>query len=386
MGLSLLRNARIVTADGVLEPGWVELDGATIHDVGLGAREGGTDLGGHLLTPGFVDIHVHGGAGVAFQQGDPAASRRVAQLHLQHGTTTLLAGLGARPIDELVTVAQSLVDLVEEGVLGGIFYEGPFLSSTRRGAQDPHTLREPNMAEMQRLLDAGRGMVRMVTIAPELPGALDLVRAVVDAGAVAAVGHTDASYDQACAAFDAGASVATHLFNGMRPIHHRDPGPVVAALSDERVVCELIADGFHLHDATLKLVFDTVGPARTTLITDAIEAAGVGDGYYHHGDMNIKVVDGMAMLTDGSSLAGSTLTMDKALRRAVLSAGVTLHDAVTAATATPARILGLEGHIGVIAPGARADLVVLDESLSVRRVLRQGKWISQSDPTPQNVL
>jgi N-acetylglucosamine-6-phosphate deacetylase len=361
MGSSLLKNARVVTTDGVLEPGWVELDGATIHDVGLGAREGGTDLGGRLLTPGFIDIHVHGGAGAAFQQGDPAASRRVAQLHLQHGTTTMLAGLGARPIDELVTVAQSLVGLVEEGVLGGIFYEGPYLSQQRRGAQDPSTLREPNMAEMQRLLDAGRGMVRMVTIAPELPGALDLIRAVVEAGTVAA---------------------ATHLFNGMRPIHHRDPGPVVAALGDDRVVCELIADGFHLHDAMLKLVFDTVGPARVALITDAIEAAGVGDGHYQLGDMSIEVVEGMAMLTDGSSLAGSTLTMDKALRRAVLSAGVPLHDAVTAATATPARILGLEGHIGVIAPGARADLVVLDESLSVRSVLRQGQWVPQSDHTP----
>jgi N-acetylglucosamine-6-phosphate deacetylase len=382
MGSSLLKNARVVTADGVLEPGWVELDGATIHDVGLGAREGGTDLGGRLLTPGFVDIHVHGGAGAAFQQGDPAASRRVAQLHLQHGTTTMLAGLGARPIDELVTTAQSLVGLVEEGVLAGIFYEGPYLSQQRRGAQDPSTLREPNRAEMQRLLDAGRGTVRMVTIAPELPGALDLIRAVVEAGAVAAVGHTDASYDQTCAGFAAGATVATHLFNGMRPIHHRDPGPVVAALGDERVVCELIADGFHLHDAMLKLVFDTVGPARVALMTDAIEAAGVGDGHYQLGDMSIEVVEGMAMLTDGSSLAGSTLTMDKALRRAVLSAGVPLHDAVTAATATPARVLGLEGHIGVIAPGARADLVVLDESLSVRSVLRQGQWVPQSDHTP----
>lgn len=382
MNLSLLKNARIVTPDGVLEPGWVELDGATIHDVGLGTREGGTDLGGQLLTPGFVDIHVHGGVGAAFQEGDPAASRRVAQLHLQHGTTTLLAGLGARPIDELVTVAQSLVDLVDEGVLGGIFYEGPYLSSTRRGAQDPRTLREPNRADMQRLLDAGRGTVRMVTIAPELSGALDLIRAVVDAGAVAAVGHTDASYDQTCAAFAAGARVATHLFNGMRPIHHRDPGPVVAALSDKRVICELVADGFHLNDAILKLVFDTVGPARVALVTDAIEAAGVGDGYYHHGDMSIKVVDGMAMLTDGSSIAGSTLTMDKALRRAVLSAGVPLHDAVTAATATPARVIGLEGQIGVIAPGACADLVVLDESLSVRSVMRQGQWVPQSDHTP----
>jgi N-acetylglucosamine-6-phosphate deacetylase len=214
----------------------------------------------------------------------------------------------------------------------------------------------------------------MVAIAPELPAALDLIRLVVAAGAVAAVGHTDASQEQCWAAFQAGATVATHLFNGMRPIHHRDPGPVVAALGDDRVTCEVIADGHHLDDAIVKHLFDAVGPLRIALITDAIEAAGAGDGTYDHGKMQIVVKDGMAMLADGSSIAGSTLTMDKAVRRSVLSAGVPLHDALIAATATPARAIGMEGRVGVIAAGARADLVVLDDSLRVNGVLRAGSW------------
>jgi N-acetylglucosamine-6-phosphate deacetylase len=214
-----------------------------------------------------------------------------------------------------------------------------------------------------------------VTIAPELPGGLDLVRAVVAAGAVAAIGHTDGSYDECRAAFDAGATVATHLFNGMRPIHHRDPGPVVAAMSDDRVTCEVIADGYHLDDVMIKHVFDAVGPSRLGLITDAIEAAGAGDGHYDHGDMQITVKEGMAMLSDGSTIAGSTLTMDKALRRVVLSAGVPLHDAVLAATRTPAKAMGLEGRAGVIAAGAQADLVVLDDSLMVNGVLQRGRWV-----------
>lgn len=377
MNTLILKNARVVTPDSISQDGWVEIRDEKIYQVGTGLRPDGVDLGGRLLTPGFVDIHVHGGGGMAFQHASPDDARTAAQFHLEHGTTTLLAGLGTRPLDDLITSAESLVPLVEEGVVAGIFYEGPFLSYARRGAHNPRLLRAPNLEEMTRLLAAGNDVVRMVTIAPELPGAVDLIRHVVEAGVTAAVGHTDASYDECCAAFEAGATVATHLFNGMRPIHHRDPGPVMAALGDERVTCEVIADGYHLDDAVIKHVFDAVGHARTALITDAIEAAGAGDGAYDHGDMQITVKDGMAVLSDGSSIAGSTLTMDKALRRSVLSAGVPLHEAVLAATATPARAVGLADQVGLIAPGSRADLVVLDDSLRVNGVIRRGEWITE---------
>jgi N-acetylglucosamine-6-phosphate deacetylase len=372
----ILKNARVVTP-GSISDGWVEVRDEMIHQVGTGPRPDGVDLGGQLLTPGFVDIHVHGGGGMAFQDPSPDAARTAAKFHLEHGTTTLLAGLGTRPLDDLVGIAESLVPLVDEGVVAGIFYEGPFLSDARRGAHNPRLLRTPDLEEMNRLLAPGKDVVRMVTIAPELPGALDLIRSVVDAGVTAAVGHTDASYDECCAAFEAGATVATHLFNGMRPIHHRDPGPVLAAMGDERVTCEVIADGFHLDDAVIKHVFDAVGHARAALITDAIEAAGAGDGSYDHGDMHITVKDGMAMLSDGSSIAGSTLTMDEALRRSVFCAGVPLHDALLAATTTPARAIGLADQVGVIAPAAQADLLVLDDSLTVQGVLRRGSWTTE---------
>ncbi|MFL6131861.1 MAG: N-acetylglucosamine-6-phosphate deacetylase [Nocardioidaceae bacterium] len=377
MNTLVLKSARVVTPDSISEDGWVEVRDEKIHAVGTGPRPDGVDLGGRLLTPGFVDIHVHGGAGVAFQDASPNAARAAAEFHLQHGTTTLLAGLGTRPLDDLIASTELLMPLVEEGVVAGIFYEGPFLSNARRGAHNPRLLRTPDLDEMARLLAPGKDVVRMVTIAPELPGALDLIHSVVDAGVTAAVGHTDASYDECCAAFEGGATVATHLFNGMRPIHHRDPGPVLAALGDDRVTCEVIADGFHLDDAVIKHVFDAVGHARSALITDAIEAAGAGDGAYDHGDMHITVKDGMAMLSDGSSIAGSTLTMDKALRRSVLSAGVPLHDALLAATATPARAIGLADQVGVIAPGNRADLLVMDDSLTLNGVLRRGDWITE---------
>lgn len=377
MNTLILKNARVVTPDSIADDGWVEVRDEKIYEVGTGPRPDGVDLEGRLLTPGFVDIHVHGGGGMAFQDASPHAARTAAQFHLEHGTTTLLAGLGTRPLDDLVASAEALVPLVEEGVVAGIFYEGPFLSEARRGAHNPRLLRTPDLEEMNRLLAFGKDVVRMVTIAPELPGALDLIRSVVGAGVTAAVGHTDASYDECCAAFDSGATVATHLFNGMRPIHHRDPGPVLAAMGDERVTCEVIADGFHLDDAVIKHVFDAVGHARAALITDAIEAAGAGDGAYDHGDMQITVKDGMAMLSDGSSIAGSTLTMDKAVRRSVLSAGVPLHDALVAATATPARAIGLADQVGVIAPGSQADLLVLDDSLTVNGVLRRGNWTTE---------
>jgi N-acetylglucosamine-6-phosphate deacetylase len=378
MNTLVLKNARVVTPDSISD-GWVEVHDDTIHDVGTGTRPDGVDLAGRILAPGFVDNHVHGGAGAAFLDPTPAAARRVARFHLEHGTTTLLAGLGTRPLDELVARAESLAPLVDEGVIAGIFYEGPYLSHARRGAHNPLLLRQPDQDELGRLLAAGQGTVRMMTIAPELPGALDLVREVVAAGVVAAVGHTDGSYDACWAAFEAGATVATHLFNGMRPIHHRDPGPVLAALADDRVTCEVIADGHHLDDAIIKHVFDAVGPTRLALITDAIEAAGAGDGHYDHGDMQIIVKDGMAMLSDGSSIAGSTLTMDKALQRSVFCAGVPLHDAVLAATHTPAKAIGLGDRLGTIAAGARADLLVLDDSLTVTGVLRRGGWVT--DPT-----
>jgi N-acetylglucosamine-6-phosphate deacetylase len=271
-------------------------------------------------------------------------------------------------------VVRALRPLVDERVLAGVHLEGPWLSLEHRGAHDAALLQAPDAAALDRLLAAGGGSVKMVTLAPELPGGLELVRRTVAAGALAAVGHTGATYAQARAAFAAGARVATHLHNAMRALHHREPGPAVAALEDDRVTIELINDGVHLHDAVTRLAFGVAGPARTAFITDAMAAAGMPDGDYELGALAVRVQDGVARLAEGGSIAGSTLTMDVALRRAVQVLGLPIADAARAAATTPARVLGLS--TGALEPGLDADLVVLDADLAVTAVMVRGEPVA----------
>jgi N-acetylglucosamine-6-phosphate deacetylase len=261
----------------------------------------------------------------------------------------------------------------------GCHLEGPFLNPERAGALDPRHMRPPDAALLDRLLDAGAGSVQTVVIAPELPGALDLVAATADEGVLVAIGHTDATYEQALAAFDRGARAATHLFNAMRPLDHREPGAAGAALAGARVTAEVIADGVHLHPATLRLAYDAKGPERLALITDATQAAGLPDGDHALGDRPITVSGGQARTADGA-LAGSTLTMDRAVRVSVELAGIPLADALTMASATPAALLGLGRVKGRIAPGADADLVVLDGDCRAIGTLIAGRWAHATAP------
>ncbi|WP_219416265.1 N-acetylglucosamine-6-phosphate deacetylase [Pseudonocardia nigra] len=372
--MTVFAGARVVTRGGVLDPGWLRIDAGRIAAVGAGEPPEPADvrLPGRWLVPGFVDVHVHGGGGATFASGDHREVGRVLRFHREHGTTTAVASLVSAPLPELERALDRLADLVADGLLAGVHLEGPFLSHTHCGAHDPRLLRPPHGADVARLLAAGRDAIRMVTLAPELDGGLDAVRRVVDAGAVAAVGHTGADYACARAAIDAGARAATHLFNGMPPVHHREPGPAVALLDDPRVTLEAINDGVHLHPATLRLVVAAAGARRTALITDAIAAAGLGDQDVSLGPLQVTVRDGVARVPTTGSLAGSTLTMDAAVRRAVHDAGLPIEDAIAMAATTPARLLGLDDRIGTIAPGLDADLVVLDADLTVERVFAKG--------------
>jgi N-acetylglucosamine-6-phosphate deacetylase len=372
----LLSGATVVTPDEVLDDGWVEVAGERITAVGSGATPAGavaTDLTGRWLVPGFVDVHVHGGGGASYTTGDRDQARTVADLHRRHGTTTTFASLVTAPLPTMRRSIAALADLVVDGTLAGLHLEGPFLAASRCGAHDPAHLRPPDRDELADLLAAGHGTVTHVTVAPELPGGVDLVRQLVDEGVVAAVGHSDATHEQAAAAFAAGARLATHLYNAMRPVHHREPGVVVAALEDDRVTVELVNDGVHLHDAIVRSTFRHVGAERVALVTDAIVAAGAGDGVHGSGRRTIEVSAGVARLAGSSTIAGSTLTMDVAVRRAV-QAGLALPAVARAAATTPARALGLEG-VGTVTPGSRADLVVLDAGLAVRGVLARGRWV-----------
>jgi N-acetylglucosamine-6-phosphate deacetylase len=363
-------SGKVVTPTGVIRQGCVETDGDGITAV----AEYPSVRDGHWIVPGFVDIHVHGGNGHTFTTGDADAARAAADFHLSHGTTTLLASLVSSPYDLMRDATAAFAPLVNEGVLGGIHYEGPYLSVVRCGAQNPEFLRDPSLDELSTLIEIGGGAVRMVTLAPERAGALDAVALLTSRGVVAAIGHTDATYEQTRAVIAAGASVGTHVFNGMRPPHHREPGPVLALLGAPTVVCELIADGLHLHDGTLTFAASVTGPDRAALITDAMAAAGMPDGEYELGGQSVVVAERVARLTRNGSIAGSTLTMDAALRQAV-SAGVSIPDACRMASTTPARALGIADRVGALAPGWRADLVVLDDDLRVVRVMRAGAWV-----------
>lgn len=373
----ILTGARVVTTGGVAQPGWVRVSAGKIADVGDGAVPAGPaiELSGRWLVPGFVDAHCHGGGGGSFTSLEPEQTQTAVAHHRAHGTTTMLASLVSAPIPELVKQIATLTELTSDGLLAGVHLEGPFLSHARCGAHAPEVLRAPEADDVRQLLDAGRGAVRMVTLAPELPGSREAVRQLVDGGAIAAVGHTDANAEQVLAAVDAGATVATHLFNGMRPLHHREPGPVGALLDDERVSVELICDLVHLHPTVARLAATHAGLDRTMLVTDAISATGAGDGTYELGALPVTVVDGEPRLSDGS-LAGSTLTMDAAFRNLVRSCGLSVPAAVAATATIPARRLGLTG-VGEIRPGAEADLVVLGDDLDLQGVMRRGQWLTE---------
>ena len=297
----VLSGGRVVTPEGVLSPGWIRLAGSRIDAVGPGEPPGPTrlpltDLGGAWVLPGFVDMHVHGGGGTSFTEGTAEDARRAAEFHRQNGTTTMLASLVTAPLADLEARAAMLAGLAAEGVIAGLHLEGPFLAAARCGAQDPRHMIAPDVAAFASLHAAAAGQLRVITLAPELPGATDLITAAVQAGVIAAVGHTDATADVTSAAVDAGASHATHLFNGMRPLHHREPGPVGALLDRDEVSCEVIADGVHLHDTAIRLVARAAGPGRLVLITDAMAAAGMPDGRYRLGSMWVDVAGGEARL------------------------------------------------------------------------------------------
>jgi N-acetylglucosamine-6-phosphate deacetylase len=385
----LLRNASLVLPDRVLDQGWLLVEDGRITGVAATAGQPEPvlapsttvyDAAGRHVLPGFVDMHVHGGGGAAFSAGDTEQALTAARFHLGHGTTTIMASTVTGTLAELEHHIGELSGLVQDGLLAGIHLEGPFISKARCGAHDPGLLRAPAKTDVSRLLRAGDGTVRMVTIAPELEGGFDAVRLLADSGVIAAIGHTDATYTQTREAIELGAPVGTHVFNAMRPVHHREPGPVTALLEQEQVLCEVVNDGLHVHPSVVSLMYSAAGAHRIALITDAMVAAGVGDGEYQLGALTVQVRDGEARLAEGDSLAGSTLTMDNALRNAVRLAGVSLVDAAISAALTPARALGIADRVGSLETGKEADLVVLDEDLRVDSVMRKGAWVDTPSP------
>lgn len=378
---TLFHNARKLDAAGQIDDFWMLVDGETIAQTGSGPAEAaavwGTatdrvDVGGHWLVPGFIDLHTHGGGGFSFDDGPDAIAAALAA-HRAHGTTRSLLSLVANPLAHLRATLEIIAELTaSDPLVLGSHLEGPFLAEGRRGAHNPDFLREPRPAIIEDLLKAGRGTVRQVTMAPELPGAMEAIDVLVELGITVAVGHTEASFELAKEAFDRGARLLTHAFNAMPGIHHRKPGPVIAAFEDERVTLELILDGLHVHPDVAALAF-TQAPGRIALVTDAMAAAASSDGDYRLGSLNVTVVDGLAVLSGTSTIAGSTLTQDTALRIAIERSKVAPAGAVEALTLTPARVLGLEKQLGYLKSGYAADAVMLDHAWTVTSVWGAGR-------------
>ena len=386
----------LVTSGRRLDDALVVVDGERVAWVGPAGGWNGADddlpapAPGRLILPGLVDVHCHGGAGHGFPEADADGVRAAADHHLAHGTTTLLASLVAAPADVLERRIAALQPLVAAGALAGVHLEGPFLSVARCGAQDPHSIVPGDPDLLRRLLTAGQGAVRSMTLAPETPRFAEVLDVLAAAGVTPSFGHTDASAAQTTAAIATarGRLGATHLFNAMPPLHHRAPGPVAACLAAAargEMVVELVGDGVHLAPETVATVFALVGADQIALVTDAMAAAGMPDGRYPLGPMTVDVTGGVARLaTDGGSqgaIAGGTARLIDVLRRTVHDAGVPLPDAVIAATATPARLIGLGGEAGDVAVGRRADLLLTDDTLLPRAVMRVGRWVDDPQLT-----
>ncbi|GGG00847.1 N-acetylglucosamine-6-phosphate deacetylase [Rhodococcoides trifolii] len=369
---------RVVAEDGIVDDGVVTTRDGVITAVRAAQPDDAPAGPDTTIIPGLVDVHCHGGGGQSFPDSDSVMDAVLH--HRRHGTTTMLASLVSAPSARLLQRTAVLADLYERDEIAGIHLEGPFISAACCGAQDPASIVDGDPELLRDLIDAGRGSIKSMTLAPETGRFDELVEVMRGAGMVASIGHTNADATVVRHAFEkiGGPASATHLFNGMPQFHHRSPGPVgacLAAAGAGAAVLELIGDGVHLADDTVRMVFDLVGPDRIAFVSDAMAAAGMPDGRYRLGALDVQVTGGTARLAEGShAIAGGTSNVLDIVRRAVVHAGVGISDAVRAGSRTPALLLGMN-DVGRIAVGARADIVVTDADLRPVRVMRHGDWV-----------
>jgi N-acetylglucosamine-6-phosphate deacetylase len=387
MPAQIIRAARALTPTEEIVDAAVVIEDGTITAVGrreeIIAPKGAIDHDAriHVLVPGFVDVHIHGAGAHDVMEATSEALEIVAATVAPHGTTSLVATTVTAPTDEICRSLEGIARYIHSPAnqeppesaraqMTGIHLEGPFIHPHRRGVHPPESLAQPSVATLNRFLEAANGCARILTLAPELPGALEVIDKARAAGLTVAIGHTDATYEQAHSGIEHGARHAVHVFNAMRPFSHRETGVLGAVLTDSTVTAEVIADGIHVDDPAIRLLLAAKGTRGVILVSDGTAATGMPDGIYRLGPFEFTVSGGVCRNAEGR-LAGSTLTLDRAVQH-LASLGVSLREAVQMATLNPARRLGLEGKKGVIAPGADADLVVLDEKLQVAGVMTRG--------------
>jgi N-acetylglucosamine-6-phosphate deacetylase len=356
---------------GTLTRGDLAVEGGKIAHFS-GNADVAIDAQGLYVAPGFIDLQVNGGVGHNFEDASPAEVRGIADFYVSHGATGLLATTVTAPIPAIRDTIGRVKRAAHPAILG-VHIEGPFISPKRKGAHNPEYILPPSRERFDGLVAGYTGFIKVVTLAPELPGAEELIERVLEIGAIPSLGHSDATYEQALAALKKGVRLFTHTFNAMREFHHRAPGAVGAALTSEAMV-ELIADGIHVHPGAMKLLYLAKGVDRICLVTDAISAAGLADGEYRLGGLQVFVEGGIARLADGT-LAGSTLTMDRAVKNFMEFTGCSLPEAVRCATLNPARLLGIDDRKGSLEVGKDADIVIFDEDLTVHYTIISGEVV-----------
>ncbi|HEY0733317.1 MAG TPA: N-acetylglucosamine-6-phosphate deacetylase [Herpetosiphonaceae bacterium] len=371
-------HAHLVDADGEQHDAALTIDGDQIVAVGANAdsQAGTLDLSGMIVTPGFVDVHTHGGGSFNLHTTAADEIRGYARWTPVTGTTSFLIGVVGVPATLPEDQLRAAIDAIETAGPGaeplGIHLEGPYMSVNKRGAHDPSWLRTPEAAETEQLLALTKGYLRLITLAPELPHADAMISRLVEAGVTVSIGHTDATYEQARDAIPLGITHATHCFNAMRPLHHREPGPLGAIVEAESVRGELIADGVHVHPAALRVMIRALGPERTIIVTDALSCAGLPDAEFTFAGQPARVIDGVARLSDGT-ITGSVLTTDQALRNLVELVGVSLPEAVGMLTLNPARSAGAAQRKGRLQPGYDSDLLIFDRDLRLQATICRGR-------------
>ena len=374
-----LRGGTVVTGGRLLVAD-VLVEGGRIASLSPPPGDGGSevlDATGLTIGPGLIDVHVHGGGGFSFFGSDPANVGGYARWAPRNGVTAFLVSTVGRNVGETERLFAALAPAI--GGAGGaealgFHMEGPFINPARKGAFHANMLRDPSVEQWERFQRAAEGKIRQVTFAPELPGGLDLARAIAAAGAIPAIGHTDATAAEAAAGFDAGARHVTHLFNAMRPLHHREGGPIVACLLDGRATCELICDGAHLAPEVLRMAYRLLGPARSVVVTDNLHIAGTGEAGGTFGGQQVEVSGAKAVRADGT-IVGSVATMDQHFRNVIEFLGVDLETAFRLCSTNPARVAGASERKGAIAAGMDADLVLLDSALRVVATICRGEIV-----------
>lgn len=379
----VLRNATIYTPYFTIDRGCIYIEDGYISEVDMepcaSTDMKAIDLHNYVVGPGFIDTHIHGILGVDVMDARPSSFLSMSRALSRYGVTSFIPTTVTAPHNTIIEVCKAFVEAYSQWTplvgsrLLGLHLEGPYISSKRAGAQNKQFIRSPCIEEFKEYYSICRGLIREVTIAPEIEGAIDFIQMVSKMDIAVQIGHTDATYRETVQAILAGASKATHLYNGMREVHHREPGVVIALLSTPTVYIELIADLIHVSREMLKFTIDYAGVDRIILITDAVSATGMPDGIYELGGLKIKVENGISKLAEGGGLAGSTLTMDRAFRN-IISLGYSIGDAFRMVSTNPAASIGAveRERIGLIRPGYRADLVVLNRELEVVMTIIDG--------------